>query len=93
MLDLPTSKAYRAGVQYTVRNVPKSVDERLRELARREGKSLNELALEALAAAVGLELPTTPRRDLSGVVGTWREDEETESALEDQRRVDAELWA
>lgn len=82
-----------AGLQYTVRDVPKAVDERLRELARREGKSLNQLAVEALAAAVGLEVPTTPRRDLSGVVGTWRDDPETESALEDQRRIDAELWA
>jgi hypothetical protein len=78
-------------MQYTLRNVPREVDRALREAARREGKSLNEAALEALARGVGLEEPIR-RRDLRDVAGTWVREPEVEEALEDQRRIDPDLW-
>lgn len=31
-------------------------------------------------------------RDLSDIVGTWEEDPEFDAALEDQRRIDPEMW-
>jgi hypothetical protein len=36
-------------MQYTIRNVPDTLDEALRRVARERGKSLNEVAIEALA--------------------------------------------
>lgn len=36
-------------MQYTIRGIPRSVDRALRERARRENRSLNEVAVEALA--------------------------------------------
>ncbi len=37
-------------MQYTVRKVPAALDKAIRGKARAEGKSLNEVAVEALAA-------------------------------------------
>ena len=41
-------------MQYTIRNVPESLDAALRQSARQKGKSLNEVAVEALARGAGL---------------------------------------
>ena len=77
--------------QYTLRNVPAGVDRALRETAREQGKSLNQVALETLERAVGVAEPRR-RRDLSDLVGTWKDDPETAAALEDQRRIDPGSW-
>jgi hypothetical protein len=79
-------------MQYTLRNIPKEIDARLRQRARRQNKSLNEVAIEALAEATGVAEKPLVRRDLSAVVGTWVEDPETERILEEFRRVDPEEW-
>jgi hypothetical protein len=42
-----------ASLQYTIRSVPPKVDQALRKRARATGKSLNEVALEALAKGSG----------------------------------------
>jgi len=39
-------------MQYTIRNVPKTLDEALRRAAREQDKSLNEVAIEALARGI-----------------------------------------
>lgn len=77
--------------QYTIRNVPPDVDRALRKQARSEGKSLNDVALEALRRAI--DDPSAPKyNDLTGIAGTWVEDPEFEKILEEQRRIDPELW-
>lgn len=79
-------------MQYTLRNVPKQLDRLLRERARREGKSLNQVVLEALERELGLEGAPIAHRNLQDIAGTWVRDVETENALEDQRRIDPDLW-
>lgn len=37
-------------------------------------------------------LVTETRRDLSDVAGSWQDDPQVDEALEDQRRVDSDLW-
>ncbi len=78
-------------MQYTVRNVPQSLDAALRRSAREQGKSLNEVTIEALARGAGLT-ERWRRRDLSDLAGTWQEDAAFESALKAQDMIDAELW-
>jgi hypothetical protein len=79
----------KSPVQYTVRGVPREVDRELRRRARERKVSLNQLLLEELRSAAG-----TPRayRSLQTVAGAWKEDPEFERALEDQRRIDPDLW-
>ena len=79
-------------VQYTIRRVPASVDRMLRERARTEGKSLNEAAIEALQAGLGLSEDTIEFDDLDDLIGTWQHDPDTDQALADQDVVDVELW-
>ena len=79
-------------MQYTIRNIPKPLDRALRRLAREQGKSLNEVTLTALLRAMGIEDGDRNVRDLADIAGTWREDPATDAALQDQRRIDPELW-
>jgi len=79
-------------MQYTIRGIPEAIDSAVRERAKAEGKSLNEVAVEALADGLGLGEGDVVRRDLSEVAGTWKRDAAVEAALADQDRVDAELW-
>ena len=78
--------------QYPIRKVPASVDRMLRERARTEGKSLNEAAIEALQAGLGLSEVPVEFDDLDDLIGTWQHDPDTDQALADQDVVDLELW-
>jgi hypothetical protein len=79
-------------MQYTIRGIPPAINEAVRERARAEGKSLNEVAVEALADGLGLGASDIVRRDLSDVAGTWKRDAAVEAALAAQDRVDEDLW-
>ncbi len=80
-------------MQYTLRKVPDEVDRALRETAKQQHKSLNQVAVEALQRAAGVaENEPAKRRDLTDVVGTWTADPLIDAALADQRRVDPESW-
>lgn len=79
-------------MQYTIRNVPESLDAALRRSAREQGKSLNEVSLEALARGAGVVESRRRQRDLSHIAGSWREDPAVDSALAAQDTIDAELW-
>jgi len=65
----------------------------LRELAQREGKSLNEVALRALARALGFGDEPVRHRSLDDVRATWREDAAFDDAIADQHRLDPALWS
>ncbi|MEE8584384.1 MAG: hypothetical protein V3T83_05975 [Acidobacteriota bacterium] len=79
-------------MQYTVRNIPDALDTELRERARAQKKSLNEVTLETLARGLGLSKEAVRYRDLSDVAGTWKEDPAFDQAIADQDAIDPELW-
>ena len=91
-LDVQAFTAYGAFMQYTLRKIPRPVDRALRERARREGRSLNEVAIEALARGVGVAEERIRHRDLSDIAGTWVEDPAFDEAVADQDVVDEDLW-
>jgi hypothetical protein len=68
------------------------LDEALRRSARKQGKSLNEVAIETLARGAGLSERRSRQRDLSDIAGSWRKDPAFETALRAQDTIDAELW-
>ena len=82
----------RQTAQYTVRSLPQSLDRRLRQTARENGKSRNKVVLEALQRASGLGDEPVEHHDLDPLVGSWKEDLETSTALLDQDKVDVEIW-
>ncbi len=78
-------------VQYTLRGVPREVDELLRRKARRRGISLNQLLIEQICLA-GDGVPGRRYRRLKDLGGRWQNDPEFDRILAEQRRVDRELW-
>ncbi|HXV62598.1 MAG TPA: hypothetical protein VEK15_18000 [Vicinamibacteria bacterium] len=79
-------------MQYTIRNVPKRLDEALRRLARTQNKSLNQVAIEALTRALGIAEEPVRHRNLGDLAGKWVEDPEFKQAIADQDTVDESLW-
>ena len=79
-------------MQYTIRNIPPHLDRVLRQRAKERGQSLNATAIDALRDGLGLTDLPVARRDLSDIVGTWVQDPEIDAALENQRRIDPDLW-
>jgi uncharacterized protein (DUF1778 family) len=83
--------AKQAKIQYTLRGVPRELDRALRERAAATGKSVNRVALEALAQGAG---QVVPRRDLSFLAGSLsaREAKALDAEVARQRRIDRKLW-
>lgn len=79
-------------MQYTIRNVPKRLDAALRQVAREQSKSLNEVTIDALARGAGLSEEPTRRRDLSDIAGSWREDPAFDAAVAEQDMIQPDLW-
>lgn len=79
-------------IQYTLRNIPPMLDRALRRQATGQAKSLNEVAVEALARGVGVDREPADQHDLDFLFGSWVEDKAVEAALAGQRKVDKDLW-
>ena len=79
-------------MQYTLREIPLTVDQELRRRAKAEGKSLNTVAIEALIRGSGVGENPIRQRDLGDITGTWHEDREFDQAIADQDRIDERLW-
>lgn len=78
--------------QYTIRAVPAAIDRALRRRAKQESKSLNAVAVEALARGLELEAKPVEHTDLDPLVGTWQEDPAFDRAIADFERVDEDVW-
>jgi len=80
--------------QLTLRKIPEPVERALRALARETGMSLNKTAISVLRRGLGLEPSPKQKRDLSGIAGTWTEEEakEFERNLEIFEQIDEEVW-
>lgn len=89
---LPKSHRRAHRTQYTLRSIPPGIDAALRDASVRTGRSLNDLALEALARGLGLEQFPRPKNDLLRFAGTWVEDPEFDAAIKEFDRIDPEDW-
>jgi hypothetical protein len=79
-------------MQYTIRNVPRTLDAALRRAARERRKSLNEVAIEALARGAGVSGERGRQRDLGDIAGTWRKDPAFDRAVAALDTTDEEMW-
>jgi hypothetical protein len=79
-------------MQYTLRGIPRSLDAAVRERARVEGRSLNDVAVEAMSEGLGLGSSGQVKRDLSDVAGSWKKESAVDAALAAQDRIDPDDW-
>jgi hypothetical protein len=86
----------RTPQQLTLRGLPPRLERSLRDLARREGLSLNKAAVRLLEKGAGLGERKDDRigHSFDHLIGTWSK-EEGEAFLESVQlcdQVDPELW-
>lgn len=76
--------------QLTVRGVPDAVAQRLEQLGRAQGRSMNALINSILAQAAGIDA----RRDRLERYVTWTAEDlaEARDAIAAQRTIDERLW-
>ena len=81
----------------TLRGLDSQLVAKLKEVAEREGKSVNQTVLDALRKQFGLDKSrrfTEVHRDLDHLFGRWDEDEfaRIQQKIDSERRIDSELW-
>ncbi len=81
----------------TLRGLDPQLAAKLNEVAEREGKSVNQVALDALRRHFGLAKSrrfTEVHRDMDHLFGRWDEEEfsRIQRKIDSGRRVDPELW-
>jgi plasmid stability protein len=81
----------------TVRGISPSIDKRLRDLARKQGKSINQVILDILQKSLGLEKEPKYTRvydDMDHLFGKWpqAEFERIQAKIDAERSIDEELW-
>lgn len=77
----------------TLRGLDPQLAAKLKEVAEREGKSVNQTALDALWKQFGLD-KSEVYQDLDHLFRCWDEDEFTriQQKIDSERHVDPELW-
>jgi plasmid stability protein len=91
-LAVNASNAYDSGVTLTLNNLPPNVDAALRQRASDRCLSVDEIAIEALQAGLGLAGSGVKVRDLSDLAGHWIEDPQFDAAILAQDQVDPDAW-
>ncbi len=81
-----------ACMQYTIRGIPEALDFGLRQYAKAESKSLNQVLIDMLATGLGIFRKTPRNEDLLALAHTWVEDPEADKALAEMRTIDEDLW-
>jgi hypothetical protein len=80
----------------TLRGVPPDVARVIRRKADETGESVNRIVIRLLeeGAGVGKKRKPVLHHDLDGLIGIWSREEARSfhGALEDQRKIDPELW-
>jgi len=81
----------------TIRGVEPEVADKLKLAAAKQGKSINQLALEIVKEGLGLKKEKKFSReydDLDYLFGSWSDDEfrKIHTKIDQERQVDQELW-
>jgi len=80
----------------TIRDIDSSLAAKLKKAAKKEGKTVDQLALEIIKRDIGIQKKKYTRKydDLDHIFGKWTDKEfkQVQSAIDHLRKIDAELW-
>jgi hypothetical protein len=81
----------------TVRGLEPALAGKLKEAAKKEGKSVNQFVIEALKKLLGEEKEkrfTVVHHDMDHLFGRWSQEEfdAIQGKIDSERRIDEELW-
>jgi ribosomal protein S24E len=81
----------------TIRGIDSSVSSKLKQVAKNEKKSVNQLVLDIIKQNIGMQKSkkyTKVYDDLDHLFGIWSdaEFEKIQGTIDSQRKIDRELW-
>jgi hypothetical protein len=81
----------------TIRGIEPELADTLKNMAKRQGKSVNQIVINALKKYSGIEKErrfTRVHHDLKDIFGKWTPEEfnEIQSKIDTGRKIDPELW-
>jgi ribosomal protein S24E len=81
----------------TIRGIDSSVFSKLKQVAMNEKKSVNQLVLDMIKQNIGMQKRkkyTKKYNDLDHLFGIWTDTEfdKIQGIIDDQRKIDRELW-
>ena len=81
----------------TLRGLDNKLSEKLKKIARQEGKSVNQLIIETLKIYFGFNKKpkyTVKHHDMDHLFGKWSDDEynRIQKKINSERKVDKEIW-
>lgn len=79
-------------IQYTIRKIPKALDEKLRIASKETSKSLNTLIIETLEKRFIHPEKRQRCQDLNHFSGSWEDDPEFDKAIELLDNIDDPVW-
>lgn len=79
----------------TVRGIDDEISSKLKQLAKKENKSVNKLILDMIKQNIGMQKKHRKEyHDLDHLFGKWANDEfsKIQEVIESQRKIDLDLW-
>lgn len=82
----------------TIRGVDRDLSEKLKDTAKKQSKSVNQLTIELIRSSLGLTKRkkfTREYDDLDDLFGKWSEEEfrAIDAKIVKERKIDPELWS
>ena len=82
----------------TVRRLEPSLAKKLKQVANKEGKSVNQLVIDTIKQYLGMKKEkrfTVVYHDMDHIFGRWSEEEfeQIQGKIDSERRVEKELWS
>ncbi|PXF54267.1 MAG: antitoxin [Deltaproteobacteria bacterium] len=82
----------------TVRRVEPSLAKKLKQVANKEGKSVNQLVIDTIKQYLGVKKEkrfTVVYHDMDHIFGRWSDEEfeQIQGKIDSERKVEKELWA
>ncbi|MBU0987079.1 MAG: antitoxin [Proteobacteria bacterium] len=81
----------------SIRGIDPAMADKLRDIAKKQGKSINQVVLETIQKSLGLDKQPKYTRiydDLDHLFGKWTQAEfdRIQGKIESERTIDKELW-
>jgi ribosomal protein S24E len=82
----------------TVRGIDSILSEKLKQAARKEGRSVNQVVIDTMKQRFGIKKEkkyTLVYHDLDHMFGKWstEEFEQIQGKIDEERKIDKELWS
>lgn len=78
----------------TIRQIPETVENKIKDLASKSGLSINKTVLMLLTKSLGMTESGKVKRDISKLAGTWSKKDQADfdKSMEVFDKIDQDIW-